>query len=633
MLRNTFISLISLVFLFNSSASFAQEEKKEEKVDLELYKQTASVEVHTAEELIKQTNAENVSESLKGIPGVYIRSGLINIRDAVSNKVLVLLDGQRMNVAQSGEFEVETIPIDIIDKIEVLRGGNSARFGADAVGGVVNIITKRSAEKPKMDLGFRGTYGSFNTQIYNLFTSNRLSNFNYYLSFKRTQSDGDFEYKDINNETQIWKNNEQTANDAMVKLGYDFNEDASLTFNTQISRSESGVPGMIVTDYNAWATLTPEARLENKSNIFNLSYNQNNIFGKADLQVRTYLHKFQLIYEDPDYWSGPRKSDHKNDATGVDLNQNNPIAEMLSLTYGYGFRQDNVNSNEIGERDRTTHSGHLSGTLQFKELDFFIDNISIIPAVRYDSPSDFDAKFSPKVSTILAKQGGFSISAHYGQSYRAPSFNDLYWPDDGYTVGNPDLKPESGTNYDVGVNYDIAVLGKMSWKVNYFYSDMKDKIVWAPREDFKWTPTNVAKSTSKGLESYLGWEMFKDFVKFEINHTYLDARDKSDGDTKDKLLIYRPYNKMDVNLRFAYNIFELNLNHQWLSKRYIDTMNTFYLGPLDLTNLNFVVRPTVAKLELMARFEVNNVTDRSYQLNDGTPMPGTEMRFTLGINY
>jgi len=631
MLRKLLCCFIILVFV---SFAVAQEEVKDEKIDLETYKKTASVEVHTAQELIKQTNAENVGESLKGIPGVYIRSGLINIRDAVSNKVLVLLDGQRMNVAQSGEFEVETLPIDIIEKIEVLRGGNSARFGADAVGGVVNIITKKTTADSKMNIGLRGTYGSFNSQVYNIFTSKRISNFNYYVSYKRTQSDGDFEYKNLAGEKKTWENNDSKANDAMLKLGYDFTEKANLTFTTQVTRSESGVPGLIISKYNQWASLTPNARLENNNNIFNLSYKQQEVFGKADIEVRTYMHKFQLIYEDPDYWSGPKKSDHKNEAIGMDLNQNNALSEMLTLTYGYGFRQDKVNSNEIGERDRTNHSAHLSGTLQCKDLGFLIDNISFIPAVRYDAPSDFDAEFSPKLSLIFANKGGFSLSTDYGQSYRAPSFNDLYWPDDGYTKGNPDLKPEKGKNFDVGMSYGLNTLGMLNLKVNYFYSDMKDKIVWAPRAtDFYWVPSNVAKSISKGVESYISWEPLGKFVKLELNHTYLDARDKSEGATKDKLLIYRPYNKMDVNLHFAYHIFEINVNHQWLSKRYIDTANTYSLGPVDVTNFNIGAQPKVGNLALMTRFEVNNVTDRSYQLNDGTPLPGIEMRFTLGLNY
>ncbi|NMB83378.1 MAG: TonB-dependent receptor plug domain-containing protein, partial [Ignavibacteria bacterium] len=152
MKKINFLIIITLITI-SAFTSFAQETKETQKTNEE---------VVSTQELSKATNAEDMAEALKTIPGVYIRSGQINIRDATANKILILIDGQRMNNAQSGGYDVTTIPIDAIETVEVLRGGNSARYGADAVGGVVNFITKKAKEVSKMDVGLRATYGSFN---------------------------------------------------------------------------------------------------------------------------------------------------------------------------------------------------------------------------------------------------------------------------------------------------------------------------------------------------------------------------------------------------------------------------------------------------------------------------------------
>ncbi|MGE5401310.1 MAG: TonB-dependent receptor plug domain-containing protein [Ignavibacteriales bacterium] len=632
-------AMVVLPLLLASNLSILAQEKKEEKkgeqIDFEAYKKTASVEVVSSSDLSDKTNAEDMAEALKSIPGIFIRSGQINIRDASSNKVLVLIDGQRMNNAQSGEFDVTTLPIDAIEKVEVLRGGNSARFGADALGGVVNFITKKADAQSKMDVGIRATYGSFNSQFYNIYTSNRIEKFDYYVSYKRTQSDGNFKYKDFEGKEQTRENNWNKGNDVMAKVGYQVGETANLGLTTQFSQSKMGSAGSVKGIQN-WGMPSPRAEMKLDNQIYNLSYDQKNIFGNADLNARIYTHFFRTRFTDPDSYDPSQKegSDQKSQARGLDLTQNMMVNDLLSLTYGYVYRFDKANSTQLGEKNRNTHSGHLAATLGFKPEDFFISSIQIIPAVRYDAPSDFDKVFSPKVSLILSNAGPFALnfSAHVSKSYRAPTFNDLYWPEDSYTAGNPNLKPEKGTNYDIGFGFTLPVIGNIPVRFNYFNNDMRDQIIWAPRQsDFKWTPTNVDTSITSGLETYIGFSPFGETFRFEINHTYMDARNKS-GLNKDKILFYRPFNKLDVNSSFKYSIFELNLNYQYMSSRFIDAANSAALPPLDLWSVNIGCNTEFAKLKWMIRLDMNNVTDKSYQLNDGYPMPGREIRATIGLN-
>jgi vitamin B12 transporter len=622
------VKLLLVFFLVFNILGYAQDDK-------------TTADAVSAEALSQKTNAEDMAEALKSVPGVYIREGQINIRDASANKVLILIDGQRMNSAQSGGFDANTIPIDAVEKVEVLRGGNSARYGADAVGGVINFITKKADETSKMDLGLRATYGSFNSQYYNIFTSNAINDFNYYVSYKRAQSDGDFDYIDIDGTEKTREHNASHSNDGFVKLGYNnILPLSTLSLSLQGTQSKNESPGSIPGVDN-WASATPRAELKNDNYMSGLNYTQQQVWNNADISVNAYYHYFRTRYDDPDAYP-PTHSDHKNRAYGVDVAQNNPVSDLISLTYGYSYRHDNAESTSINEKDRNTHSAHAAVTFAFKDIDFFFDKISVVPAARYDAPNDFDKVVSPKISLMLANSSAYALNLnfHVSKSYKAPTFNDLYWPFDGYTVGNENLDPEKGMNYEAGYGITIPFLNNTQVNMNYFYSEIDDQIIWAPAakniwtDDGRtvWTPTNVSKSKTSGLETFIGSKFFSDIVALEITHTYMDARDKSGDDNDSKLLIYRPFHKADINAGFSYVKFSANVNYQFLSKRYVNTSNTKTLGDVSIWNMNFGYSPELIGIKWSARFDMNNIFDKNYRMSDGYPTPGREFRFSIGMN-
>jgi outer membrane cobalamin receptor len=622
-MNKQFLSLITVFLLFGlNSFLFAQGNGDKEK------------EVLTTSELSQKTNAQDMSDAIKTVPGIYIRDGLVNIRDATSNQVLILIDGQRMNSAQSGYFDATSIPIDQIEKVEVLRGGNSARYGADAIGGVVNFVTKKATEKSKMDLGVRASDGSFNTQFYNIYTSNSIKDFNYYLSYKRAQTDGNFKYKEIDGTENTRNNNYNKADDYSFKVGYNnLIPESQLLLSSQITSSKTGTPGSVagVVEY---PIITPNANTRLDNMIYDLSYNQKNIFSNADLAADAYYHMFRTRYNDPDSYGGPTATDQKSSAYGLDFTQNYTVSELIALTYGYVYLHDHAQSTDIGVKDRNTHSAHGTVNISFKNVDFFFSTISIVPAVRFDAPSDFDKVFSPKLSLSLTNNSEYALSfdANVSRSYRAPTFNDLYWPEDAYTAGNPNLKPENGTSYEIGYGLTLPFLNKTLLKMNYFSNKMNDLIIWAPRADFKWTPTNVSESQTSGLETSIGTKFFSDNVSLEVNHTYMDARDKSTGPSYNKLLIYRPYHKLDINAGVTIDMVNVGVNYQYMSQRFVDVLNTGFLGDVSLWNANISVNPTIIGLKWIARLDFNNIFNKNYRLSDGYPMQGSSILMTIGFN-
>ena len=151
------------------------------------------------EEDFKMHNCENVGDALNIITGVYINSqGDVALRDVSASKVVVIMDGQKLNVPGSVGVKVSTISINKVAMIELLRGGRSAEYGADAVGGVIRITTKSKSEsEPDMkswSLGAKGSLGSFGRQIFTLNTSNTLNKFDYMLSYRIDGWDGDYDF-------------------------------------------------------------------------------------------------------------------------------------------------------------------------------------------------------------------------------------------------------------------------------------------------------------------------------------------------------------------------------------------------------------------------------------------------------
>ncbi len=223
----------------------------------------------------KRLACENVGDALRNITGVYVRNGQIALRDVAADKVVILLDGQRLNTAQGGGVDVITLPIDIVETIEVVRGGQSALYGADAVGGVIIITTrgKSSDETRSYTINAHSTIASFSTNINGIDFSQRLGAFNYLLSYKRTSSRGDFTYEDpVTQRDTTWLNNDQSINDWFLKTSYALDTLSSLSLSGSYYNAGVGAPGLIDQQ-------TPYARLGYNNKNLNLSYDRANLFG------------------------------------------------------------------------------------------------------------------------------------------------------------------------------------------------------------------------------------------------------------------------------------------------------------------------------------------------------------------
>ncbi|MDD5766132.1 MAG: TonB-dependent receptor, partial [Candidatus Marinimicrobia bacterium] len=342
---------------------------------------------------------------------------------------------------------------------------------------------------------------------------------------------------------------------------------------------------------------------------------------------------YNIKFDNPDT-NNYTHSNHNSYVYGLDLQQAGKIFRILDLSYGYTFIQDRIVSTSVGDKERNTHSAFTNLTW-IKHLDGFINNFETSLAVRYDYPSDYDSKFSPRFNLSVGHNGKYNINliSHATKSFRAPTFNDLYWPRDSYSIGNPDLVPETGENYDIGLTFNM---GFVSLASNYFVNNVKNLIVWEqdPSLDNLWTPKNISKTKTMGFENSATLTFFNGVLLLNGEYTYMKAINKSDDKSRyNKFIIYRPKNKLDITTTVRYKKIETNLIYHYFGLRYTNSANIFWLPSYKTFDLNATYRFTISDLAMSSTFELTNITDVSYVKVKDTPEPGRMFKMMLGCNF
>jgi outer membrane receptor for ferrienterochelin and colicins len=584
---------------------------------------------------IERSGAQNIGEVLENATGLFVKNygylgalKTVSIRGASENQVLVLLDGQRLNLAQGIAPDLSDIPLQAIERIEVIRGGHSALYGTDAVGGVINLITRSSSRDEAVTGQLTSTIASFGTRTVQANFGQNLGGFDYFISHNYTESDGDFKFENSAGERTNRTNNNLQWNDTFLKLRYALNPSALLSGFVQVHDAERGVPGPL-------SFPSETAVQKDKSWKYNVRFEQR-FTSTANFQVQTFFYKFKQNFDDPSAFF-PIQSVHKNDAYGLNLQSNWRLSAVNEITAGYEFRQDKINSSDVFSHKRAIHSVYVQDQLRLPLQSIWSKAwFSLIPAFRLDKYTDVDAQFSPKVGFLFNYISNFQmvLRGSWGRSYRVPSFNDLYWPAGAFAAGNPNLVPEKSLGFDVGVLLNFKKAGYWGLEINYFNTTLDNLIIWGPRDDGVWSPQNVQRADIAGVETKLSFQGLGNLLSFKADYNYLEATDKSGDEMLDgNQLIYRPKHKVDVSLNFRLKPFELNGAYRFVDKRFTTVDNSGSLDSYSLTDLGVSWKQPLLGAELRVQFQVRNVFDKQLQIIEGYPVSGREYRTTLGFKF
>ncbi|MBM3246396.1 MAG: TonB-dependent receptor [Candidatus Omnitrophica bacterium] len=561
----------------------------------QLYKySTQNISIITDKDL-NSAATDEITEVLDLLPSVdileYGSSGStrsVHTRGSSSSQVLTLIDGRPVNTPRDGETDFNQIPLSNIERIEVLRGPASSIYGANAIGGVINIITKAGTEKMRTQL--YNKFGSFSTKHTAFSNGYKIKDFDYLVSYDYLGSHG---HRD---------NSDYLSNNVNTKFGYQFNPDNRLTAATGFYNSKTGTPGTASAPdlddkqfaLKKYADLTYSGKLlEGQDTLLKLFHN----FDRLE-----FVEQFDPI----------SKSTNQTKVYGLDAQVSQTFLRIFRTAVGTSLQDNRLNSSGSGK-----HTYNSKGVYFESETDFFKRG-SLKFGARWDDYSNFGDRISPSVSSEFWLFNTFKLHALAAKSFRAPTFNDLYWPKEDWGIwggveGNPNLGPEKAVSYEAGLSGYLS--NKFKGDVTLFQTKFRDLIEWTVDNSWWWRSQNLSSAAIKGAEFDTEFQ-WKENLKTNFNYTYLEAKDTQ---TK-KWLIYRPRHM--YKLRFTYSPipkFDMGLSAIYKTKRFANADNTARLKHYGVVNMNFIYR---INNNIQMDFEISNLFDKMYQEEKDYPMPG-----------
>lgn len=542
----------------------------------------ASTQVITQED-IKRGGATSVRNALSMYANIFQKSKVrggghdIIIRGMETKHSLVMVNGRRIsNEADANglgnAMSLDRININDVEKIEIVRGPSSALYGSEAMGGVLNIITKPSKEQTLLT-GLEHT--SEDTSHWWHADTGRIGNFS--MTF-------DARFNKINRsmpDTATESDPYGTAQTYNASLNYYVNDhsyvNAYMDYYSQHLKTDMGTPAMkpiTLTTSSGTMSLSGQAMLEGtgskafKQKNYGISWNGKT--DKNDWQIQAYMSKFNwsttsntkvLGSIPPAGMEGMFNFLLQNQKNAYDFNHDEHnmwaiegrdslrVNDHHRVTFGAEYVKDKVAGTGLGSNGDGVHSITENGKTKSsseKTLSSYAaylqDEIEygkwfIVPAIRYDHHSAYGSHTSPKIGVTYNATDHFRIKANYGDGFKAPSVSQLFYdldmrmgPSYVHLTGNPNLKPEKSKSWDLGVE---AEFGKGYGSLTYFDNDVDNLIASIPKGKDRnghnlYRYENVNKARIKGLENTLGYR-FNDTLEFKVTSTLLDAKDTSAG--------------------------------------------------------------------------------------------------------
>jgi vitamin B12 transporter len=468
------------------------------------------------EEAMRVQEYRAVDEVLRTIPGVQVQTSgspgklsTIRIRGANPTQVQVLIDGVRVKSLTSGDFDFADLTLDDVERIEVLRGPQSTLYGADAIGGVVNVITKRGQGPPSALLDFEaGNYETFRERAG---VSGSTGPWSYSLGASRVDFQGQFD------------NDEHNVTSANARVGYALPNKGEVSLTGRFQDGHLGIP---------FATVFPD---------FDANREQDQQLWLLSLEWRQpwtsmWEHKVRVSAVDETLTlTDEADSAHPFGFTS-DISSRRLEAEWYhfikpvrwtTITLGGEYR------NEVGEVKGSYKETIDSWALVLQDQLTLFDRLYLTAGVRYDGNSAFEDKATARVAlSYLLKATDTRLKASWGQGFRAPTFNELFFPAFAPCppFGNPNLKPEESNSWDAGVEQHLWER-RIRLAATYFRNDYKNLIqpTLTDPTNFCFEAQNVGKASSEGVEVE-GSVMPVDGLVLALAYTYTDSEDRTTGD-------------------------------------------------------------------------------------------------------
>ncbi len=557
-------------------------------------------------------NSPTLQDALSHAPDVTIPaygwmgalSG-ISIRGADTSQSEIMLDGIRLNNVELSGFDLSTFPLSGISSIEIARGGMSSLYGESAMGGIVNIMPDVFPQKNTVDL--KAMAGSFDSYHIDATAKVKSGDWTMLISPGYESSKGDYPYIDDNGISHIRQNNDYRGEWVLAGLGFSKDNNRAY-FITHLFDSDKGVPG-------ALGMPSPQAREYDSHGIYIMRYR----YASEAVAVRASL---SHVNEDSRYFdnvyvleSNPSKSNDTDNEAGATLILYRIPFNTLSIKLD-GLSQQAVSSN-IGTHIRGTESIGLED--RAKPLEW----LAIVGDTAYQSISDIGDVATYGIGTALKPVSWMAVKMRVSTAFQAPSLDDLYWPNAAGAQGNPALKPETKTGYELGLL--VSPLTNTTVEINGFYDRYHNLIQWSPSINNVWMPQNISGAIIKGIELSVNARP-SHLLAVSGNMSALDTVNLSNSPpgSYGEALTYRPDIVVNTSAKIGEDNRYLSFGIGYTGERFITPSNSqslpgFYDINAMLSYKIGYVRPFITFTQYFSD-SFNTLT--SYQYISGYPLPG-----------
>lgn len=573
---------------------------------------------------LRETNKRSVADALRTVPGLLIEElggpgGLtaVSIRGGEANFTLVLVDGIELNDptnTRGGSYDFSNLDMASIERIEIVRGPQSAVYGSDAMAGVINIITLRSTEAHRQRV--RAELGEHDYKHYAISATGTVRELGYALQLARRDSGEPTEGSERDNDEANLALDWSPAEAHQLRMNYRYLDGKRKSFPEQSGGAEFAVSRELEhNDYDEYSVgagwgwqIAPAWHSQLQASRFELD------------------DKYRSPGIAPFFEVPPQRSDTNFTRDELRWVNSLELADNINLAVGADYRDEKGDSKgdlDYGVLLPTDFSLDRSTTGLFLE-----SHARVIPAlllqgsVRYDDPEDFGSETSVKVGGKYDLMPHLSLSANWGEGFKLPSFFAL-----GHAlVGNPELRPETAESWDLGVQWTLW--DKLMLEVTYFSNDYKDLIDF---DSELFLQVNRKQVDTSGFEMQANWSA-TDALNLLAHGTYTDIDLEEDADP----LLGRP--QWTAGATGIWEIspqWRCSLDYQWTgdqnaSSRHtgenlVEALDDFHqLG----ANLAWQPRDWVS-----VELAVDNVLDEDYETAVGFQGPGRSVRVALVLNH
>ena len=539
-------------------------------------------------DLLQQVSGIDIRR--RGVPGtqadLYIRGGGFD-------QTLLLIDGMKMDDIQTGHHTLNLLlPIQLIERIEIIKGPASRIFGQNAFNGAINIVTK---SLPKLDkkqfemLVSNPTFGSF--KQFGFLINSRLSlkeKFNAQLTFSRSKSDGYRYNTDYSNDFFFFKSEIKTQKNPII-ITSGFTEKkfgangfyASPSATDQYEETQASFLGI--------STLLGSEKFLVRPKLYWRRGQDEYIYIRNNPSVYRNLHKTNKIYLDFSF---------------------SKLFESSRLNFGIDLSNSSISSNNLGDHNRFTTSLYADYTFKTKD-----NKLSFSPGLSISNFSDMSTHFFPGIDVGFDVNEKINLYANYGKTYRIPTYTDLYYSDRN-TIGNPDLNPEHAITNEIGIKYSNENIDVSSSFFTRKSSNIIDYVKQSEQD--KWEATNIRNLDTNGFDLSFLYKISL-YNSLRIGYTYLFDKSYVSHVNYSRYAINSLRHQLNTRLALKYS----NKITHTLINRFGERSN----------KVSHIVYDSNLKYQLSENsyffINVNNIFNEEYYETNLVPMPGRN--FLIGV--